>query len=129
MSLNAIIGSEGFIGSSLIRYTKLFTNSTWIGITRNNYQHAKFEKYDTIIWAAGLSSKPKCYAQPEECLKQNVGNIKRALMEYEYNKFVYISSFDVYPLGRDYSEEEVPFKSKKLFDIHFNSTFAIFFNN
>jgi nucleoside-diphosphate-sugar epimerase len=91
-----IIGSSGFIGSALRRYADNFLEEEYIGVTRNNYDLWKGRKYNRVIWAAGTSSKPECERDPGGCSKQNVGNLRTAIEDFECKQFIYISSLDVY---------------------------------
>jgi nucleoside-diphosphate-sugar epimerase len=99
---NAIIGSNGFIGSRLKWYADNFLEEEWIGITRENYELWKGHRFDTVIWAAGTSRKGA-----EDVFKINTRATMKALRDFSgASKFVYISSQAVYPegMGKEYDE-------------------------
>jgi nucleoside-diphosphate-sugar epimerase len=95
---NAILGAAGFLGSNLKWFADNYLDEEWVGITRENYELWRGYKFNTIIWAAGMSSKVKCQDDPDECFEANYSQLIRALHDFPAQKVIYISSFDIYPL-------------------------------
>jgi nucleoside-diphosphate-sugar epimerase len=94
---SAIIGSGGFIGSALKRYADTFLNEEWIGITRDNYSRwAEYKKWNKVVWAGGMSSKLECNKNHDTCWTENVDNLRDAINDFTCEKFIYLSSYDVY---------------------------------
>lgn len=96
---SAIIGSNGFIGSALLYFAKTYLEEEWIGINRDNYSFWKGQKFNKVVWAAGQSSKIKCEQQKEECFKANYTDLINAIEDFPAKQFIYISSYDIYPVN------------------------------
>ena len=97
---NAIIGSNGFIGSALKRcadkhYSEEFI-SKWQGITRENYLEWAGTHFNIVVWAAGNPSKEYCQENPERCMFDNAYSVLQALKDFPAKRFIYISSQAVY---------------------------------
>ena len=90
---NAIIGSNGFIGSRLKWYADNYLEDEWIGITRENYDKWKGCPFDALIWAAGSARKDLPVAS---LMETNAVNVQKALNNFPFSKVVYISSQAVY---------------------------------
>jgi len=104
----AIVGYKGFIGSTLYRYAQEHITEEVIGVDVDNYkQWAKdYLGWSTLVWAAGMSSKPKCNENKGECWKANVDDLRDALNDFNPHKVVYISSYDVYAPDLEHPSEE-----------------------
>jgi nucleoside-diphosphate-sugar epimerase len=87
--MNAILGSNGFIGSALKRYADKFRDEEWVGINRQNYRDYINKEFDHLIWCAGTSSKR---ASREDLVKDHIHGLSMALLDFKYKNFVFISS-------------------------------------
>lgn len=105
--MNAIIGSQGFIGSRLKQYVDTHIDEKWVGINRDNYDEwaSSSVQWNKVAWAAGMSSKPKCLDDKDKCFEANVARVAKAVRDFNPRKFIYISSFDVYPDPKNTKEE------------------------
>jgi nucleoside-diphosphate-sugar epimerase len=90
---NAIIGSNGFIGSALKRYADKYLDKEWIGITRKNWKQWKGYHFGNIIWAAGTARKDLSKIKTNAL---NVHYVVKAISDFKFDKFIYISSQAVY---------------------------------
>jgi nucleoside-diphosphate-sugar epimerase len=109
---NAIIGSNGFIGSRLQWYADTYLDEEWIGINRDNYNMWKGTRFKTLVWAGGTAVKQ---TPDYEMMKANVTGLLDAITDFPARKMVYISSQAVYegyeqfkksePRGCSYHEE------------------------
>ena len=115
MSRNAIIGSNGFIGSALKRYADKLVEEEWVGITRENYSQWRGKDFSTMIWCAGVASKR---ASREDLIKDHIYGLSLALRDFSYNKFVYISSQAVYEDSAKFmtANEDLVVRPEKLSD-------------
>lgn len=106
--LSVVVGSKGFLGSALLRYAnKYLENEEWIGINRENRTTwANTRQWNTVIWAAGMSSKRLCEQDSTECFEKNIQELVQTFNEFPCDKFIYISSAAVYPEGWKHAIEE-----------------------
>jgi nucleoside-diphosphate-sugar epimerase len=104
---SAIIGSNGFLGKSLKRYADKFLDEEWVGITRENYSMwAGSKQWNRVVWCAGMSSKIQCEKNKEQCYQANYLDLLKVLVDFKFEQFIFISSFDVYPEDIDEPVEE-----------------------
>ena len=91
----AVIGSQGMVGSDLVRYFKRnFQKVT--GIDRKNYDQYREHHFDVVINANGNSKK---YWANEHILADFVAStvsVYNSLFDFPCNTYIYISSSDVY---------------------------------
>ena len=90
-----ILGGEGFIGSAFVRYCK--NNSiNFISINKKNYKDFIGSRCDILINANGNSKK--YLAQQDEMFDFDAStrSVKRSLVDFIFNKYVYLSASDVY---------------------------------
>ena len=91
-----ILGGNGFVGSAFVRLCKK-KNLKYSIITKQNYSKYKNKKCDVFINAAQNSSKllPKKY--PITDFKRNVELTKKSLVDFQFKRYILLSSCDVYP--------------------------------
>mgnify|MGYP000933601590 CR=1 FL=1 len=113
LTRNAIIGSKGFIGSALKRYADNYHQWEWVGVTRDNHADCNIVPYDTIIWVAGAASKR---VSRETLIEDHIVGLLKVLRDFNYRKFVYVSSQAVYEDSAKYmtAHEDLVVKPEKL---------------
>jgi len=98
--MNAIVGYTGFVGSNLLQYYKFdyFYNS-------KNFSNAKNKCFDTVFFC-GIPAL-KWYANKNPIEDNNIiENIKSILDTITVNKFILISTIDVYDkVDKQYDED------------------------
>jgi nucleoside-diphosphate-sugar epimerase len=102
---SACIGSNGFIGSRLKWYADNFTDEECIGITRDSYNRWRGHYFNTLIWAGGSARKD---LSATELMETNCLNVYKAINDFRFGNFVYISSQAVYPSEYNNPSEESP---------------------
>ena len=102
MSADAVIGGSGFVGSALVRYGNTHTETECISITRDNYKRWCRHSFRNLFWAAGSARKD---LPPDVLHDLNATAVARALRDFEYDKFIYISSQAVYPAELECPDE------------------------
>jgi dTDP-4-dehydrorhamnose reductase len=83
-----VIGSKGFVGSSVYKYIKLKK----ISITRSNYLNLQKKKFDIVINCAMPSKRFWAKKNPKLDFKETVLKTKYFIENYNYKKFIHISS-------------------------------------
>lgn len=108
-----IIGSKGYIGSSLMEYIEAD------GIDMENAEDWNIAGYDTIILLAGHSSMPMGRDDPDGCWKNNVVRFRRLLAKLPVNKrLIYASSASVYNgIKATPTETCVEFRPMNMYDL------------
>jgi len=91
-----ILGGKGFVGSAFVRFCKN-NNLKYKIINKTNYSKFKNKKCCIFINAAGNSSKLLGQNNPLEDFKKSVEITRKTLDDFDYEKYVLISSCDVYP--------------------------------
>ena len=89
----AILGSDGFVGREVIKqlsgkYHELFP------INRLNYLEHVGMKFDIFINCNGNSKKFWANNHPNEDFYASTVSVHKSLFDFEFNKYIYISSFD-----------------------------------
>jgi len=91
----AVIGSNGMIGSDLVRYLKQdFKELT--EIDRDNYDDYKGKEFDVIINANGNSNKIWANENRFGDFEASTASVYKTLLDFSCKKYIYISSSDVY---------------------------------
>lgn len=95
MDMIYLLGGRGFVGSGLAR---LFTR---LGlphriIDRANYGTFTGSRCEILINAAGNSSKILARKDPAASYRANVTEVEGFLRDFEYGRFIHLSSGDVY---------------------------------
>lgn len=91
-----IIGGNGFVGSAIVRYCEQHQIEHQI-ITKKNYGNFVGRSCDILINANGNSSKLLSNKEPVEDFIKTVESVKKSLTDFNFKKYVLISSCDVYP--------------------------------
>ena len=90
-----IIGGTGFVGSAFVRYYKQQQIEHQV-ITKENYDKFVGQSCDILINANGNSSKLLSKKEPFEDFTKTVASVKKSLVDFNFNKYVLVSSCDVY---------------------------------
>ena len=114
----AVIGSEGYVGSSLLRTLMGLSDANVQAISRNNFQ--QFSKvgtkhsFDLIVYAASPAGRLRAESQPEWDFQETVKKSQWFLKNYRFGLIILISTVSVslapkstYALHRKVVEEEV----------------------
>ncbi len=91
-----ILGGKGFVGSAFARFCKS-QNKEFIVINRQNYDSYKGKSCDIFVNANGNSSKILATKNPIEDFDATVASTKKSLIDFNFKKYVLLSSCDVYP--------------------------------
>ena len=91
-----VMGGEGFVGSAILRALRA-DGRTCIALTRRNYEEHRGGKCEVFINANGNSSKVLASRDPGFDFDASVRTTRRALLDFEAERFVQLSSCDVYP--------------------------------
>ena len=83
-----VLGSKGFVGSSVYRHIKFKK----ISINRNNFLDFKKKKFDILINCAMPSKRFWAKKNPKLDFKETVLKTKYFIENYNYKKFIHISS-------------------------------------
>jgi len=87
----AVIGSKGFVGSSLCRSFEREGFSV-TKVTRENYEDHKRGEYDVVINAAMPSKRFWSFNHPLQDVEETVNKTADLFYQWRYKKFVQISS-------------------------------------
>ena len=90
-----VMGGEGLLGSSVIRLLKK-KKETYKIITKKNYNIYKNKKCSVLINMNGNSSKYIANTFPKYDFYKSVMTVLNSIFDFKYNKYIYISSGDVY---------------------------------
>jgi len=91
-----ILGGNGFVGSAFSRFCQR-NNLEHVVITRENYDEFKGMKSDILVNANGNSSKLLSKKDPLKDFLQTVESVRKSLLDFEFSKYILLSSCDVYP--------------------------------
>jgi nucleoside-diphosphate-sugar epimerase len=91
-----IIGGNGFIGSAYTRYC-IKNDIEHVIIHRSNYDEMMGSSCDVLINANGNSKKFLSKNNPIEDFDLSVTSVRRSLIDFNYSRYVFLSSCDVYP--------------------------------
>lgn len=92
MNKIAVIGSNGYVGSTLCKELMRDQSHTVVGVTRENYEEMKMQEYDIIINCAMPSGRFWAKNHPEEDFVETVKKTENLLKEWKYKKFIQIST-------------------------------------
>jgi len=90
----AIIGSNGMVGSDLVKY--LTSNFELTQIDRDNYNDYKGKEFDIVINANGNSNKIWSNENRLGDFEASTVSVYKTLLDFPCKKYIYISSVDVY---------------------------------
>jgi len=91
----AVLGANGLLGSGLVKY--LSSNYEVTPITRENYEEHKGQKFDLFINANGNSKRFWALQNVFQDFEASTISVYKTMFDFQFNKYVYISSVDVYP--------------------------------
>jgi nucleoside-diphosphate-sugar epimerase len=91
-----ILGGRGFVGSAFARVCAE-QNRDFTVISRDNYADFIGQKCSLLINANGNSSKPLARKDPVKEFDESVRSVRRSLIDFQFDRYVYLSSCDVYP--------------------------------
>jgi len=91
-----LLGHKGFIGSAIANCLR-FKKVKFIGIDRTNYNDFIGKKCDIFINADGSSKKRLAEKYPKKDFKLNVVSTLNSVIDFHFQKYILISSVDVYP--------------------------------
>lgn len=114
MKTLAIIGSNGMIGSDLVRY--LNTKFLITPITKENYNIYIGKHFDIVINTSGNSKRYWANQNPLEDFVKSTMSVYKTILDFPCDIYVYISSSDVYPnhTKPEYTDEDEEIDPKKL---------------
>jgi len=90
----AILGGDGLLGSDLASFFNEHYDVT--AITRTNYSHFADKIFNVFINANGNSRRFWANENPREDFEQSTNSVMDSLVRFQFEKYVYISSSDVY---------------------------------
>ncbi len=95
-----ILGGEGFVGSA---YVRLFERLglTHRAVTRANYAELAKAPCAVFINANGNSRKFLADREPSAEFEASVVSVQRSLQDFRFERYVFLSSGDVYPTQAD----------------------------
>lgn len=91
-----VMGGDGFVGSAFVRFCSN-NGLEYSSITRTNYNEFIGKSCNTLINANGNSKKYIAETDPVLDFDLSVSSVQRSLFDFKYQKYVYLSSGDVYP--------------------------------
>lgn len=92
----AVLGYKGFVGSAIYQHFSDSGKYEVVGIGRENYASFIGEHFDVFINANGNSKKLLAAKEPKYDFEMNVKTTLDTLLDFKTDKYVYISSVDVY---------------------------------
>lgn len=97
-----IIGGNGFVGSGIVRNCEK-KGLEYAVVTRENCEELAKSPCHILINANGNSRKYMADRDPDWEFEASVGSVHRYLTMFSYDKYVQLSSCDVYPDCSDYA--------------------------
>lgn len=91
-----ILGGNGFVGSAFVRFCQS-NGLDYTIIDRTNYDEHLGKSCDVFINANGNSSKILAKKDPLADFDATVRSTKKSLIDFQFEKYVLLSSCDVYP--------------------------------
>ena len=91
-----IVGGRGFIGSAFVRYCEKHKKPYTI-ISKENYSRNIGQSCDVLINANGNSNKIVAEEDNFFDFEASVISVKKSLIDFKANSYVYLSSGDIYP--------------------------------
>lgn len=90
----AVIGSNGMLGSDLIRYFR--ENFQVTGIHKDNYKAHLGKSFDILINANGNSKRFWANKNPQDDFLASTVSVYKSIFDFACDTYIYISSPDVY---------------------------------
>jgi nucleoside-diphosphate-sugar epimerase len=91
-----ILGGNGFVGSAFARLCAR-QGREHVVITRENYDSLRGKACKIFVNANGNSRKRLPVEQPLADFDQSVRSVRASLVDFAYDRYVFLSSCDVYP--------------------------------
>ena len=91
-----ILGGRGFVGSAFSRVCAVQRRAFAI-IDRQNYPQFVGKACSILINANGNSKKYLAAQRPQEDFDASARSVYQSLLDFQYDRYVYLSSCDVYP--------------------------------
>lgn len=118
----AVFGYKGFVGSAIYKHFLVSGKYEVVGIGRDNYNSFIDQHFDIFINVNGNSKKLLAAKDPKLDFKMNVQATLDTLLDFKADKYICISSVDVY---NDVSNpannhEDVPIVPEKLSNYGFD---------
>jgi len=104
-----VLGGKGMLGSDLVEF--LSTRFDTIPIDRDNYEDSRSQVYDVLINANGNSRRFWANQNPVEDFEMSTLSVYKSIFDFDFKKYIYISSSDVYP---DHSSPSVTSESAEI---------------
>lgn len=116
----AIIGSNGMLGSDLVKYLSPFFCITQI--TKDNYPRYIHKKFDVVLNANGNSKRFWANQNPQDDFIASTVSVYNSIFDFPSAIYIYISSSDVYEnhTGVKYTQEADEIDPKNLQPYGFN---------
>lgn len=110
----AIIGSNGMLGSDLVKYLSPFFCITQI--TKDNYARYIHKKFDVVLNANGNSKRFWANQNPQDDFIASTVSVYNSIFDFPSAIYIYISSPDVYEnhTGAQYTREDENINVKNL---------------
>ncbi len=90
----AIIGSDGMLGSDLLKYLNPYFSIT--PITRENYHAYRHTTFDVLINANGNGKRFWANKNVLEDFELSTYSVYKSIFDFTFDVYIYISSSDVY---------------------------------
>lgn len=91
-----ILGGHGFVGSAYARRLEL-AGRPHVVLSRQNYRDYVGRSCDLFINANGNSRKLLAAREPLEDFDASVRSVRSSLVDFRFEKYVFLSTVDVYP--------------------------------
>lgn len=110
-----LLGHRGFVGSALAAYLRA-QGVEVLGIDRENYRSSRGAEADILINANGSSDKRLAELDPLASFRATVDTAMASLADFRYERYMLLSSVDVYNdlVDPANTEEGVPIDPLKL---------------
>ena len=91
-----VMGGNGFVGSGFVRVCRELGWDCTV-LSRDTYDQHVGERCDILVNANGNSRKPLAVKAPLEDFDASVRSVRRSLVDFAFDRYIYLSSCDVYP--------------------------------
>lgn len=110
----AIIGSNGMLGSDLVKYLSPHYSITQI--TKANYSRYINKVFDVVLNANGNSKRFWANKNPQDDFIASTASVLKSIFDFPSDRYIYISSVDVYEnhTGQEYTKENQKIDFKRL---------------
>jgi nucleoside-diphosphate-sugar epimerase len=91
-----LLGGNGFVGSAYQRWLETI-GTDFVVLDRHNYGDFIGYECDILINANGNSKKFLAKDDPKGEFQASVVSVRNSLVDFKFNKYIYLSTSDVYP--------------------------------